>query len=140
MREMESTQGFTNIECEDSGVLGNIPDPGGCARSGFVLTSDLRHFIDMVYLYATQKGLLPAYVSRTDFKKDIDGMRESAMLCSAFVEPSVESSEDRLLTSKNAYMYALIVYGSIKEMATLGDFEAAKAYDVLMNLMPYKIF
>lgn len=140
MREMESTQGFTNIECEDSGVLGNIPDPGGCARSGFVLTSDLRHFIDMVYLYATQKGLLPAYVSRTDFKKDIDGMRESAMLCSAFVEPSVESSEDRLLTSKNAYMYALIVYGSIKEMATLGDFEAAKAYDVLKNLMPYKIF
>lgn len=135
MSDVKSTKSSSVLGCADSNVLGNISDARKYARSCFVLTSDLKHFIDMVYLYATQKNFLPSYVSRNEFKNAIDDMRRFE------IAESVDKgcSDARIVTSKNAYTYALIVYGFVKELAVAGNHDANRAYDVLKQLMPYKI-
>jgi hypothetical protein len=132
---MKSAKSLAVFENEDSNVLDNISDARGFARSCFVLTSDLKHFIDMVYLYATQKSFLPSYVSRKEFKSAIDDMRRFEIA----EDVGNGSSGVRIVTSPNAYTYALIVYGFVKELAAAGNHDASRAYDVLKQLMPYKI-
>lgn len=135
MSDVKSTKSSSVFGREGSNVLGNISDARKYARSCFVLTSDLKHFIDMVYLYATQKNFLPSYVNRKEFKNAIDDMRRFE------IAEAVDKgcSDARIVTSKNAYTYALIVYGFVKELAVAGNHDANRAYDVLKQLMPYKI-
>ena len=132
---MKSNEQSAVLGIKDSNVLGRISESQAYTRSNFMLTSDLKHFIDMVYLYASQKNFMPSYVSRADFKNAIDEMRRFEIAgrgaCDYF--------DNRIVTSKEAYSYALIVYGFVKELAAAGNHDANRAYDVLKQIMPFKI-
>jgi hypothetical protein len=131
--------------CDNSNVIGVVSRVTfGAVRVGhgennFVLTSDLKHFIDMVYLYGTQYGFLPSYVSGNEFKKNIEDVRRFEKFGLSISELAIECSHVRIAASKNAYTYALIVYGFIKELAVRGNGDASRVYDALKQLMPYKI-
>lgn len=141
MNDLITAGSSATVGCSRSGVLGSMPTYDSSARAvnrSFMLTSDLKHFIDMVYLYAVQSGFVPVYVCGADFKSNIDDIRKFDRLADG--DSTAESQNDKSAVSKSAYAYALIVYGFIKELAVAGNSEAARVYDVLKQLMPYKIY
>lgn len=102
-------------------------------RKDMLMTSELRHFVDMVYLQASSRGLFPSYVNKEDFKVCVENIRR-------FDWDLVRTDgELECNTVREAYVYALIVYGFIKELAASGDNSAAAAYEALKQLIPFKI-
>lgn len=103
-----------------------------------ILTYDLRYFIDMVFLYATQHQLFPSYINRDEFRGCIDEIRRFDKGRYQEIGNDTEYRQ-RLAVTCDAYVNALIVYGYVKELALKGHNEAAASYERLKDLMPFKI-
>lgn len=106
-------------------------------RIALLLTSDMRHFIDMVYIHSVQKGFVPLYVSQEEFKHFIEEIRRFDRISTT--ELDLDLYESKVFATINAYENALIVYGYIKELAQTEDLAARSVYDTLKQLMPFRI-
>ena len=102
-------------------------------KRNLLMTSELRYFIDMVYLHASSSNLFPPYIEKEEFKICIENIRKVDW---DLVDPN---GILEYVAVRDAYVCALIVYGFIKELAVKGDSSAASSYGVLSLLMPFKI-
>lgn len=123
----------SNIDVSSISLSGTDDSVLNAMKRNLLMTSELRYFIDMVFLQASSNCLFPPYVEKEEFKIQIENIRR--------VNWDLVDSNGILeyVAVRDAYVCALIVYGFIKELAVRGDPSAAASYGVLSILMPFKI-